>query len=123
MIANGLTSDTVRNEFMLLLVAQLRNQDPLDPMKQEDTLAQLAQFSTLESVERLNANFEELLKLQQLTQGADLVGRTVVYRPTSDAPQLDKGVVDAVMVSNDQLVISVNGNLVPLDFIDGFSAE
>ena len=104
------------------MVTQLRNQDPLNPVKQEDTLAQLAQFSTLEGVEKLNANFEDMLKLQQLSQGADLVGRSVVYRPSADASQLSNGVVDAVIMDDNQLMLAVNGDQVPLDLVEGFVA-
>ncbi len=109
-------------DFLLLMVTQLRNQDPLNPVKQEDTLAQLAQFSTLEGVEKLNANFEDMLKLQQLSQGADLVGRNVVYRQSDEAAQLSNGIVDAVIMENNQLMLSVNGDQVPLDLVDGFVA-
>ncbi|MGB6043884.1 MAG: flagellar hook capping FlgD N-terminal domain-containing protein [Pirellulales bacterium] len=118
----GITADLGRQDFLLLMVTQLRNQDPLNPVKQEDTLAQLAQFSTLEGVEKLNANFEDMLKLQQLSQGADLVGRNVVYRQSDEAAQLSNGIVDAVIMENNQLMLSVNGDQVPLDLVDGFVA-
>lgn len=99
-----INSSTGRNDFMRLLVAQLQHQDPLEPVPQHEFLAQLAQFSQLEGIERLNTNFESLLKtqtenqksqtdgitqlndnmssllqLQQVNQGASLVGQHVIY--------------------------------------------
>ena len=56
------TAASARDEFLNLLVTQLRNQDPLDPVKQEDFLSQLAQFSTLEGVENLNTNLSSQLR-------------------------------------------------------------
>ena len=63
-----------RDQFMQLLTTQLRNQDPLEPVKQQDFLGQLAQFSQLQGIEKLNTNFAESLKFQQLSQGSSLVG-------------------------------------------------
>ena len=67
---NSVSATEVRDDFMQLLVTQLRNQDPLEPVAQHEFLGQLAQFSTLEGIEKLNANFEDMLKLQTLAQGA-----------------------------------------------------
>src|SRR5581483_4131830 len=66
MATNSLSSIS-QDQFLQLLVAQLQNQDPLDPVSNKDLLAQLAQFSTLQGVTQLNANFGDLLQLQQLT--------------------------------------------------------
>ncbi len=53
-----------KDDFMKLMVAQLQAQDPLDPMDNADFSAQLAQFSTLEQMQNVNKNIEELIKLQ-----------------------------------------------------------
>jgi flagellar basal-body rod modification protein FlgD len=106
----GLTSDS----FLKLLVAQLKNQDPLNPIDDTQFTSQLAQFSTLEGVTQLNTNFADLLALQQLTQGANLVGRTVVYQPAG-SDSLKLGLVQGIQVQNGQLAVQVNGTLVTLD--------
>ena len=112
MIATSqLTSGAVRDEFLQLLVAQLRHQDPLDPVQQEDFLSQLAQFSTLEGVEKLNTNFASLLQLQTLTGGADLIGRTVVY---TDQGEERTGVVEAVTADGGELSVVFSDRAVPL---------
>lgn len=46
-----------KDAFLNLLVAQLSNQDPLNPMEDKEFIAQMAQFSTLEQVQSLNKNF------------------------------------------------------------------
>jgi flagellar basal-body rod modification protein FlgD len=105
----GLSSDA----FLKLLVAQLKNQDPLNPINETDFTSQLTQLSTLEGVTKLNTNFSDLLALQQLTQGASLVGRTVTYQPAGGSP-LQQGIVQGIQVQQGQLVLQVNGTLVNL---------
>ncbi len=116
--ANATTAVQSRDEFLKLLTAQLRHQDPLEPLKDSDFSSQLAQFSTLEGIEKLNANFANMLLLQQLTQGADLVGRAVVYEQGDDG-QLARGTVDAVSVVNGKLQALVGGTAVPLERVRG----
>ena len=47
-----------KDEFMKMLVAQMQNQDPMEPMDNSQMTAQLAQFSSLEQMENLNGQFE-----------------------------------------------------------------
>jgi flagellar basal-body rod modification protein FlgD len=74
-----------KDEFMQLLTVQLRHQDPLDPMNNEEMIAQLAQFSSLEQLENMNANLESSINLDLMltqvlnnTAAAGLIGKTVV---------------------------------------------
>ena len=67
-----------QKEFLLLFTTQLQNQNPLDPMKNEEFVAQLAQFSQLEATtsmsESLNGLVGSLQKERMLT-GASLIGK------------------------------------------------
>ena len=62
------------NRFLSLLITQLQNQDPLDPMDSTEFTSQLVQFASVEQQIKTNANMEKLLNLQQGSQVADLVG-------------------------------------------------
>ena len=57
--------DMGKDEFMTLLIAQLQNQDPLEPVSNEDFVAQLATFSNLEQLQDINAGTQTGLILQQ----------------------------------------------------------
>ncbi|MCW7753812.1 hypothetical protein OOT00_07435 [Desulfobotulus sp. H1] len=61
-----------REAFLTMLVAQLQNQDPLNPMEGTDFTAQLAQFSQLEATFNTNKTLEEMLKVMQAGSSKDL---------------------------------------------------
>ena len=69
------------DRFLKLLVAQMQNQDPLNPMDNAQVTSQMAQINTVNGIEKLNRTVESLsgqfVQLQAL-QGASLVGRDVV---------------------------------------------
>ena len=124
MIANAaaLTAESTRDEFLQLLVTQLQNQDPLEPIKQAEFLQQLAQFSTLAQLETLNANFDDMLKLQELTQGANLLGRSVVFQ-RDDGEIPGEGTVEEVRSQDNKLLLTVNGESVPIDRVQSLVAR
>lgn len=70
----------VEDRFLKLLVTQLRNQDPMNPMENAELTMQLAQMSTVEGINRLNAGLEALMgsyRASQTLQAAGLIGRQV----------------------------------------------
>jgi flagellar basal-body rod modification protein FlgD len=62
------------NRFLTLLVTQLKNQDPLDPLDANEFTSQLVQFASVEQQIYQNANLEKLLKVQQTSQISAMVG-------------------------------------------------
>ncbi len=74
------TTQTQKNQFLELMVAQLKNQNPLDPQNGGEFLSQLAQFSSVDGIERLNTSIsgiESSFKSGQVLQATALVGRSV----------------------------------------------
>lgn len=109
----GVNGDLGRDQFLNLLVTQLRNQDPLDPITDQEFIAQLAQFSTLESIEQLNTSFSDLLKLQQLTQGSNLIGRTVNFLDANSQSQSAE--VTALSIAGGNVQLLAGDLAIPLD--------
>jgi flagellar basal-body rod modification protein FlgD len=66
-----------KDEFLKILIAQLTHQDPTDPMDDREFIAQMAQFSTLEQMTNMNAEFERLGALLQSGQAVSLLGKYV----------------------------------------------
>jgi flagellar basal-body rod modification protein FlgD len=70
-----------KQDFLKLLITQLRNQDPLNPLDQNQFLAQTAQFTSLENLQNISAQLAEMKALSQgqtLTQSASLLGKAAV---------------------------------------------
>ncbi len=114
------TSDVSRDQFLKLLVAQLQAQDPLEPIKDQEFTAQLAQFSTLAGIEKLNANFGDLLSLQQITQGAGLIGKSVTYNAADKTSHT--GNVEGFSIADGHLQLRVDGLEVPIGQVQGMTA-
>ncbi|MCG8603884.1 flagellar hook assembly protein FlgD [bacterium] len=59
------TDDTIlgKDDFLRILVTQLQNQDPINPLKAEEFAAQLAQFSSVEQLQNVNTNLESVMEL------------------------------------------------------------
>ena len=66
-----------KDEFLKILITQLTNQDPTEPMKDREFIAQMAQFSTLEQMTNLSTEFERLGALLQGGQAVSVLGKTV----------------------------------------------
>lgn len=86
----GNTGLELRNEFLQMMVAQIQNQDPLNPLDGTEYVTQLAQFSMVEGIENLRVLQQQALIMQdtqQVFQSANLVGQEVMA-PT-DRLELD----------------------------------
>lgn len=73
----GQSSNIGIQDFLKILTAQLNNQDPLKPVDNQEFVAQIAQFATLEQSRQLNVKIDSLLSLQSSTQSIGLLGKTV----------------------------------------------
>ena len=95
---------------MQLLVCQMKNQDPLEPEKDTQFIAQLAQFSALEQMQNLNETAVN-------SQAFGLVGKAVVLNTKSTNGSITEvqGVVDYIAVKNGTAQLSVNGQLYSID--------
>jgi flagellar basal-body rod modification protein FlgD len=101
-------SNVTSDQFLQLLVTQLQNQDPLNPLSNEDFLAQLAQFQSLQEAMETAANTKNLLLGQQLAAASGLIGKYVVVADNKGQEYV--GRVDKVAVDNGEVLLVV-GNI------------
>jgi flagellar basal-body rod modification protein FlgD len=81
--------------FLKLLVAQMQNQDPLNPTDATEQLSQLASFSNVEQGIKMNQKLESMLTMSSLTQADAVLGRTV-----TSADGTVSGIVKSVNVTD-----------------------
>ncbi|MBN8763937.1 MAG: flagellar basal body rod modification protein [Thiobacillus sp. 63-78] len=91
-VVKGSAEDT-QNRFLSLLVAQMKNQDPLNPLDNAEVTSQMAQLSTVQGIENMNSSLQAMaasLGTNQMSQAASLIGRTVLVPGNTISPaQLD----------------------------------
>ncbi|GAF67637.1 unnamed protein product [marine sediment metagenome] len=97
--------------FMKLLIAQLQNQNPMDPMSNSEMITQMSQLTAVDGIRQLNDNFADILELYKLTSGTGLLGKQVEYEHEGGT---FSGLVEAVSTRDSTLKLTVNGIEVPL---------
>lgn len=116
--SSGTNSSAVsQTQFLQLLTAQLQNQDPTKPMDDTQSVAELAQFSSLQSQTALTSAFQSFQTNFAVTQAAGLIGKTVqvVSTDASGNSSTVSGAVQAVQVTNGTPSVTLtdaNGNVI-----------
>lgn len=101
---SGAGSQLSSSDFLQLLTTELQNQDPMQPVDDTQSVAQLAQFSALSATEELNTSFQNFQSNFGVMQSATLIGKTV----TVDTPNATgnsstvTGTVSTISVQNGQ---------------------
>lgn len=101
-----------KDDFLQLLVAQMKYQDPLEPTSNTEYISQYATFSELEQMQNMSSTME-------LSRASDLVGKTVVVETTDATGKTssDMGVVDYISYENNKALVWVNGQSWALDSV------
>ena len=103
--------DLGKNDFLNLLVTQLRYQDPLEPTDDKEFIAQMAQFSSLEQMQNMNG-------VMSNSQAFGLIGKDVTANltdPKTFEVKTVTGLVSTVKVSNGKTYLIINGQQVEAD--------
>jgi flagellar basal-body rod modification protein FlgD len=82
-------TEATQDRFLTLLVAQMKNQDPMHPLDNAEITSQLAQLSTVQGIENMNSTLQALaasLGSNQIGQAANLIGRGVLVPGDSIGP-------------------------------------
>ncbi len=87
-----------KQAFLMLLVAQLKNQDPLNPMQDREFIAQLAQLNALEQLQQLNETIAAMAQHATLGQVASYLGKVVSGLERSSGELVSGTVVRATIV-------------------------
>src|SRR5574344_1345054 len=122
--ANGASQELDGDAFLMLMMEQLKNQDPMDPMDNSEMLAQQAQFTQIQEMQKLNSAITTNNSIQQANS---LVGKTVQIVDPNNTSRLITGTVTSANFSGDSVSVTVNGTEYPLGLVssvtDGASAS
>ena len=116
-ISSTASASDLQTDYMKLLVTQLQNQNPLEPMDNKDMSAQLAQFSQLQQTENLNTSFSRVLESVQRSYASSLIGKEVSFKlqATDGTIQTQTGEVEEVVIGADgTLLLRVDDQQVKL---------
>ncbi len=97
--ANKDSNELGQSAFLELMITQLENQDPLSPQENSEFIAQLAQFSSVEGLEKLNSNFDSFASnfvSNQALQASSLVGSSVSV-PANTSRLTEESVVGGII--------------------------
>ena len=90
------TTEEAQDRFLKLLVTQMQNQDPLNPLDNAQVTSQLAQLSTVTGIDKLNSTLESLISSSTANnslQAANLIGRGVLAEGNTISLAEDKGIM------------------------------
>jgi flagellar basal-body rod modification protein FlgD len=106
-----------KDDFLRILVAQLRHQDPMQPMEDKEFIAQMAMFSNVEQIYNMT---QELRWLRQaMGISSDLIGKSIVWLEYDSNGKLVErsGVVDSIIIREGVQYVLVGDREVPIDYI------
>ncbi len=119
MSTSAITSaSNIQMDYMELLIAQLRNQNPLEPLDNNEMAAQLAQFSQLQQLESMSSSFAKVLDTVERDYAASLLGKEVSFVVDTETGDtgIMSGIVEQVYNNVDgQTLLSVGGYTLSLE--------
>ncbi len=105
------SASKIQMDYMRLLVTQLQNQNPLEPMDNTEMASQLTQFSQLERLESMSSSFAKVLETTERNYAASLIGKEVSFFEETASGDTDiiGGVVEQVYNDVDGQIILLAG--------------
>ena len=101
-------------DFIKMMITQLQNQDPLEPAKNQELLAQMSQIGQLQSATSLQESLKGLVLQNQIGSAAGLIGKSV--QGLDDANEQVTGLVNSIKVTADGVNLELdNGQTLKLD--------
>lgn len=112
------SASDIQMDYMKLLVTELQNQNPLEPLDNNQMASQLAQFSQLQQIESMNTSFASVLAVTELNYASSLIGKEVSFMSeTSTGDEaVTNGIVEEVINSGDgKITLSVGNQTLALE--------
>jgi flagellar basal-body rod modification protein FlgD len=105
-----------KDDFLRILLVQLQNQDPLNPLEDKEFISQMANFSTLEQMVNMTTMLEKFIQSQNknsVLQYSELIGKEVYWEETQvdetgqEVSATMRGVVKSVLQKNNEIILEL----------------
>jgi len=106
-------------DFLTMLITELQNQDPTNPVSNSDILQQLSEMQALSSNVELNSTLSNFSTNQQVSSGASFLGKVVSGKDANNNPV--SGVADSVFLQNGTLMIGIGSSSISVANVTGVS--
>jgi flagellar basal-body rod modification protein FlgD len=107
-------SELKAEDFIKMMITQLQNQDPMEPAKNEELLAQMSQIGQLQTSTALQESLKSMVLQNQIGSAGNLIGKTI--EGLDDDNESVSGVVNSVSVVDNMVNLELdNGKRLPLD--------
>ncbi len=110
----GPSQELNQDAFLMLMLEQMKNQDPMNPMDNSQMLAQQAQFTQISELQKMNSALNSNNMIQQANS---LVGKTVQIVDPNNTSRLITGTVTSANFTNNGATVTVNGKEYPLGLV------
>ena len=120
-VADGVSNATAaaavktNDQFMMILLAQLKNQNPLEPMKDNELMAQMTQLNSLKELQSISAKIEQMAGASSAGYAASLIGKQIKAR-LADGTDV-AGLATSMSLKQGQYVLNVAEKEVPVSAI------
>ena len=106
-----------KDDFLRILVTQLRNQDPMQPLQDSDFIAQMAQFTSVEQL--MNMSNEMTMLRQNLGMASSMIGKDIAWYDYTETGELVpySGQVESILIKDNVQYAIVGDSQIPLDKI------
>jgi flagellar basal-body rod modification protein FlgD len=108
-------AQVTQEDFLKMLITELRSQDPMEPLKNSEFLGQIAHLNQLESYASLTDGIRNLQSSGDLASASSLIGKAVIG--TTDQGQQGGGVVSRVVVENGTVKLVIGDQTMPLSSV------
>jgi flagellar basal-body rod modification protein FlgD len=105
------------SDFMMMLLAQLKNQNPLEPMDDSQMMSQMAQLNSLSELQAINDASSQAAKSSEMGYASSLIGKNI-FAMDEDG-DLAQGIVDGFTLEDGEIYVQFDKWSVPLSWVQG----
>jgi flagellar basal-body rod modification protein FlgD len=109
-------ADETSEAFMGLLLAQMRNQSPMDPMDDNQMISQMAQLNSLQELQSISSSLKLMTESNKFLSSAGLIGKYAKYTTKDEEGNAGSatGKISSVSIDGDAIVLTIGGKSVSL---------